>query len=307
MKSIKRVLVGIDYSDMDKSLLEYTKFLADLISPLSITFINISEPDDVLIEISELIGSIDEISDEKKRIELKNYVNKNWTDSDDYEIEYVTRSGSPTKEILSYISKYNMDLVVLGRKDEMGLLGLFPTQIARKADADVLLIPKNNSNRIENIYLPVDFSDNSLKAFNAVCDLSNQISNAKIYAEYFFNLPIGYNKTGKTEKEFKNIIIDFSKKKFEKLIEKVDTVICNKVYFEPTYSNGMSISRHINQSAHKNNSDIIFIGAKGRTFVSNILLGSKTEKLIRKEKSIPIWIVKEKGQVYDVFSALREI
>lgn len=307
MKHIKRIAVGLDFTDMDKQLIRYAAILNKILSPLTVTFINIQKQEDILFEVADLIGKISNIGYDNEEAVMRKKVAEIWKDVNQYDVEYVVRGGQPYKNILKYVSESNTDLLVIGRKAKMGEKGILPTRLARKANTDIFLVPENVDPQFSTIYVPFDYSENAALAFDAAREIITSNPSMRIYSEYFYKVPIAVYSYGKTENDFIELVEQYGRKKFVAVKDTMVDEIRNRIDFAITQSTDeSSFGKLINQSAHKNNADLIIIGAKGRTFLSSVFLGSVTEKLISLDKNIPIWIVKQKDEVYNIWKAMKD-
>lgn len=115
---------------------------------------------------------------------------------------------------------------------------------------------------------------------------------ANIKCIHVYELPIGYSKTGKSEKEFTEIMKANAKKSYKKFISEIDlkgvnTTIKFKLHNKPAVA--------IRNVVKKGNIDLIVVGARGLSEGAGVLLGSVTEQLILSTK-VPIMAVKKKGE-----------
>ena len=76
MESIKRILVGLDQTEIDKTLIEFASFISLSSHVKSIYFLNVlrnlSVPIDILEEFPDLIDN----ALAERKIQLEEYVNK---------------------------------------------------------------------------------------------------------------------------------------------------------------------------------------------------------------------------------------
>jgi nucleotide-binding universal stress UspA family protein len=121
-----------------------------------------------------------------------------------------------------------------------------------------------------------------------------------------YHLPTGYYKTGKTAEEFSVIMRDHALKKYNELLESVDMGNAHVVpiFIEDEVSH---IPQRILETAQKRRSDLIIIGALGKSDMAALLLGSVTEKLMLKNADFPLLIVREKGKSINLLEAINKI
>jgi len=306
MKHIKRIAVGLDFTTMDAQLIQFAIALNRMLTPLTTTFINIQKQEDILFEVADLIGKISDVGFDDEQAMMRKKVAGIWKDVNQFDVEYMVQGGQPYKSLNMFVSKNNIDLLVVGRKKKMGEMGVLPTRLARKANTNIFLIPENSIPTFSSIYVPFDYSENARLAFDAAKEMIASNPSMRIYSEYFYEVPSAVNSYGKTSEDFIELVEQYGRKKFVAIKDTMVDEVRSRVDFAITQATEPNISKLINQSAHKNNADLIVIGAKGRTFLSSVYLGSVTEKLITHDKNIPIWIVKQKDEVYNIWKAMRD-
>lgn len=306
MKHIKRITVALDFTIMDVQLIRYATILNTVLAPLTTTFINIQRQEEILFEVADLIGKVSDIGFDEEQVALRKKVAKIWKDVDKFDVEYTVKGGQPYKTLMKYINENNVDLLVVGRKTKMGEMGILPTRLARKANTDIFLVPEKTDADFSTIYVPFDYSENALLAFDAAREIIAAHPELRLYSEYFYEMPIGVNSYGKTYEDFVELVEQYGTKKFEKIKDTLLDEVRKRIVFKITLAEDNNFARLVNRSAHKNNAGLIIIGAKGRTFLSSVFLGSVTEKLISFDKNIPIWIVKQKNEVFNIWKAMKD-
>ncbi len=118
-----------------------------------------------------------------------------------------------------------------------------------------------------------------------------------------FDLPSGYYKTGKTEDEFGKVMRDHARKHFEKFIKDVDLCGQQVSFFT---RRGENVSRALAKAVARRESNLVVIGARGRSSVAALVLGSVTEGLIRRLR-IPVLAVKDKSESLGILEAILEL
>lgn len=301
MSLFKRVLVGLDFSRTDSQVLNYLKGLSLLTVPEKIVFTNIHSEIDVPAEVL------------KQFPDLKTSINKTFvqelveeTNSINFvgcEKEYIVLEGQLLPKLLEKSTSDDIDLVVVGRKNLQGTKGLGHKKVVRKSPCGVLIVPENVKPTFNTIMVASDFSAYSKNAMQEAL-LLGKSSNAKIICQHIYEVPAGYSKTGKTFSQFAAIMKENAEKSYEKFIKDFDL---NGVNVEPVYtlSNHSEEAENIASVARDKKVDLVVVGSKGRTNLSAILLGSITESLLDELYSIPLLVVKKKGEQFGLFDAIK--
>jgi nucleotide-binding universal stress UspA family protein len=194
----------------------------------------------------------------------------------------------------------------MGRKELKGGSGITPQQVSAKVMSSVLIIPEGiESYKLNKALVPVDFSEYSSLALEQTLYLKSLKSDLEIKCHHIYNLPLGYEKTGKTANEFSEIMRENAEKKFKKMQKKIEgaaSLECNFVL-----SDENSIGKQIKDAADKENANLIVMGAKGRTLATQIFLGSATEKLIKFQSNSALLVVKDKSSIFDFWKFFESI
>lgn len=307
MYQFKRLMVALDFTEMDKTLIGYTAQLASAIKPEKIYFVNaqahMDTSDDLYKDYPELKKPVDELLSDR----LKNEVDKHFTNAEAFDISYQVLDGAPFEMLLEWTQIKKIDLLLVGRKRDLKGSGIIPQRLARKVMCSVLFVPENGVFSWKEILIPTDFSEHSKLAFDEALDVAKKVpGSTNITSIHTFQLPTGYYKTGKSEEEFIEIMNDHAIKKYNKFIEKLDV---DGIELTPIfrYDADEDAALLINEAAQQGKANLIIIGARGRTAATAIFLGSVAEKLISVDSSIPLLVVKDKERTFNFLELLKKI
>ncbi len=306
MYNFKRWMVGLDNSLMDRILIKYVSFLADVLKPDKIYFIHIHKELDVPEEIKGNFPELRKPIDERLEEEIRQTVTDNFAKAGDFDIDFRIDDGDPFKEILNWSHNKNIDLLLVGRKRELRGGGILPQKLARKVPCSVLFVPERPSNKLEDLLVATDFSDTSKLALEMAVNISSHNENNSVHCYHTYQLPTGYYSTGKTAEEFALIMKENCGDRYNKFINDLPD---NRAHLSPIFEwdKDGEPSTLINKIAHKKNADLIVIGARGRTSLTSFLLGSITEALIGKDDDIPLLVVKEKDKSLNFLDLMKTI
>src|SRR5690606_1944726 len=128
--------------------------------------------------------------------------------------------------------------------------------------------------RMDKILVPVDFSRHSLQALKqALFIQQNSPIPLEIKCQHVYHLPTGWHKTGKSEKEFADIMCEHARKDYQKFIhqlpKKHQDIPC--VF---SLDNNHDPVKEIYHRAVKEQADLIIVGSKGKTQTAAALMGS---------------------------------
>ncbi len=307
MYKYNRIMVGLDFTPMDKTLIEYASFLAQILKPEKIYFVNaqagLENPEEWLADFPEL----DEPIDEKLEGEINAELDKYYTPVDGVETASMILEGSATEELHNYVQVKQIDLLIVGRKLDLKGTGIVSQKLARKVPASILFVAEGSKPMLGNMVVAVDFSENSKMALEEAIELaSNSNAAEKICVLHTYKLPLGYYKTGKTEEEFSEIMKVNAHKKYKQLLTEIDT---KGVDIEPTFvcNKEEDTFEAIYNFAHEQSANMIVIGGRGRTNASALFLGSIVEKLISVDVDMPLLVVKDKKATFGLLELLKKL
>ncbi|MEQ8904068.1 universal stress protein [Ekhidna sp.] len=298
---LKKVIVCLDHTDMDQGLIENACALSKIAGTTQITFLNIIKdfnlPDSVLKEFPDLLDK----ALEERRNEIKGLIKKHF--KCDVPTKIMVRQGGETKEILNAANEINSDLIVLGRKKVSD--SVLSTRIARRSPCNLLVIPQGEKLKFDKIFIPVDFSDYSALSLKRTLLLTKDLK-SKIYLQNVYTVPSSYRYSGKSYQDFSEIMKGHAIKDLEVLIKKAQKQEQELIPVTTLDKDGKVIDLILKAAAQKK-VDMIVMGAKGRTATSALFIGSKSERMIRINDSIPLMIIRKKGAVAGILETLKDL
>ena len=314
MRKIERILVALDMSNIDKTLVKFTSFISRSTDAKKITFINvlknINVPEEVVKEFPDIIKNA--IEERKENIQKR--VAKFLKTGPEVELDYVvTSSTSAMKSIIKETDKRDIDLIVVGRKRTSKGSGVLTNRLARRADVNLLIVPEGSENKLDSehtpkkILVPVDFSDFSQLAMEHAIDIATHFTvPVEIVCQHVYDVPVGYHYTGKSRSEFAKIMKHNSEKDYKTFMKHIDTrgIKVIPVY---SYDTNDDLVEDIYEQAVMIKADGIVFGAKGRTATSALFLGSIAEKMIKIDTEFPLLVVRRKGDAAGFMDFIREI
>jgi nucleotide-binding universal stress UspA family protein len=307
MEPIKNVLVGLDLSTLDDTLIQFAALIADSSEAEKITFVNIIKnldiPDDVLKEFPDMKKN----ALKEREDQLKERVALYFSPKRKTKIDFLVKAGRGAKSILEISGKLDIDLIVLGRKMSLSGGGVLATRLARRASCNLLIIPEGKELKLSKFLVPIDFSSHSKLAIDKAVEVAYRYEgDIEITAQNVYSVPAGYHYSGKSYEEFAEVMKKHAEKDYVKFMSRVDT---KGITIHPIYNLDINdnLISDIYDLANVIHPDCIIIGAKGRTATTAIFLGSFAEKLISTEMKYPLMIVRPKGKNAGFIDYFKEI
>lgn len=145
---------------------------------------------------------------------------------------------------------------------------------------------------MNNILVPIDFSDGSNLALSTALDYAKTL-NSKIHLLHIvqpISYPIGMEIANYNFSDVEKDMLVTAKNNLNDLIR---YPIYSQINFETVVMNGTSSSDSIIDYSNENNIDMICIATHGSSGLEHFLFGSTTEKVLRKA-NCPVLVVRKK-------------
>ncbi len=295
MKTYKHILVALDLSKMDLLLIKYVNWLAENFGCEKISLVhifpNVFLPQNVEVEIQKLFmreKSIDALIFEKIEAEAKEILEKKWLEK----TEIFVTQGNPCDQLIRMAKENEVDLLVVGKKKVSRGSGITAKRVARNVCSSVLFVTESEQVNIEQLLVPLDFSENAARALDGAFYLKNNLSKIQITCLNIVELPyLDYYHQDIEYQQIINLFVNTSSDSYVNFMEKYDFDE-SKIQFEiieNTYSN---IPKHIHEYAKEQKAEMIIMGAKGHTVFQNFIFGSVAESLVAHNDEIPTFIIR---------------
>lgn len=306
MYLIKKMVVCLDQTSLDQTLIQHAAFIAQVNQTKKIYFVNViknlSIPKEVLEEFPNLVENM--VNERQEAME--SVVNQHFRNPKDISLNYIVKEGSLSKKILKLAEEKSADMILIGRKVHLPGTGVASTRLARRASCSLLIVPEGSVTKMKRLLVPSDFSDYSKDALEEAIMIAEKHGGLEIVCQNVFTVPSGYHYTGKTYDEFTQIMRMHAEINYKKFIRKIDTK-GNKI--TPVYTQDVNDDpvEEIVAKAKEIDADGIIIGAKGRTAATALFIGSMAERLIQYNDSIPLLVTRPKGKNAGILDYILEI
>lgn len=292
MKSIKKILVAVDFTSADKVLLKYTELLTKKLNIGQVSFTHVVPRLDFFKTLTATGKENWETAWEINESVTQELVTEVHSSLPEFsgEIDCEVLEGEPLAELLHKASQH--DLVLIGQREHADNHGILARNLARKTQGNALIIPENSQTNVRKVLVPIDFSENSGRALQETVDFAKALNPAvEITVLTVYEMPnLSTYRLSKTPEEFKemveentNLALGYFLKKYIPN-EKVSTAIVEMDL--------PSVGHYIVKYAVTNGINLIGIGAKGHSTVELLLIGSVTEKVLSYNQQIPVLIIR---------------
>lgn len=280
------LMVALDLTAMDPILLRYVSFLCTVWNIEHLYFTH-------NIKQYKLYDLYDEFLEEGITVEdivdrgLQRTIEKNYTAKIPHTV--IITSDDYTESILSHLAeKYKIDIMLVGNKDELQGTGALNQKLARMLDAHVLLVPEEAKHEMQNVLVPTDFSAASARCFSVAKSLVER-SGGKIEGLHVYNIPSFFFPYINTEKA-----IDKTKAHLKEKVAQFRRryKLPENLSFRYTDREDMSVAEAIEIHAEKGDFDIVIVSARGGNNITALFVGSVTNDLLIKNRSMPLLVVR---------------
>ncbi len=305
MVDLKRILVGLDLTEMDEVLIKYCSFFSQIMKPDKVYFIHISDKLELPKAIREKYPDLIAPVDETIQREIEFLVDQHFDKTSVNEISVEVKKGKPNREILKWMEIKEIDLIVLGRKTNMKGDGIIPGKIVKESHGSVMLVPEKSSEFLNKVVIPLNLGHEEnlpLREALAIADKTHM----RLIGQNIYHVPSGYHTTGKTFDEFAEIMKGNAQAGMEKLIKKYNLSNYN-FHYDLTLDEEHDMAEKIYDLAIREHADMIIMGSQGRTIGASVLLRSVAAKLTEYDKNIPLLVVKDPKENLSFLEALMNI
>lgn len=291
MYKFKRLLVCLDQSDMDDTLIKAAAEYATFGRADNIYFVTVVKslelPPSVNKKYPDLFLPIDEKIEQNMHESIKNIF-----DDINCDFHFDVLEGDPTHQIIHWAQVKDIDLIILGKKQYHIGKGITSRNIVNIVHCSALFVTANSKIEPKSILLPTDFTKASHLAFQKAVKIASMV-NASLTCLHTYEVPTGFHATGKTYEEFAEIMLHHSKEDFKEFIKEEATMMPG-IKAEYLLDKHGHPNKLVSEYAHAHHFDLVIIGSKGRTALSSFLLGSIAAKLVEADFEVPILVIKSK-------------
>lgn len=307
MYPIKKLIVCLDQSSLDQTLIDFAGFIAKVNQVKKIYFTNViknfSLPKELQDEFPNLIYQMME----ERKAYMERLVAEQFPKIKGLELGFVVKEGNLSKKIIKLADEKSADLILLGRKVALVGTGVASQRLSRRASCSLLIVPENAQPKFTKLLVPSDFSEQSKNALEDGILWSKKYGkDTELFFQNVFTVPSGYHFTGKSFEEFTQLLKNNAASDFKKFIRKIDT---KGIKITPIYSPDEDDNpvQEIVAAAVDLQVDAILIGTKGRTASTALHIGSIAERLIQFNNKVPLLVSRPKGKNAGVLDYLVEI
>lgn len=280
-----QVLVGLDLSEMDQHLLHYLQILDQILNIEKVHFIHNLKmgelPKELLVpeKIAFITNKIKDRLEQQIRESQAIYR---------FEIEVKLERYSELAFMQS-CQNNSYDLLILGNKQELEGNGGLAQKLVRILPCPTLLVPETFKTPMTTIIDAIDFSKYTASIMNWADRFKNNSKGQEINhsAVYISKFNWGFLPSMTNQDIRKATLADIDKKQ-KTWNEKYSNY--SKIEIEPAAER--SIATSLLQYANKHQANMLILGVKGATGITDIFMGSVANDLIQRPTNTCLLFVK---------------
>lgn len=310
MYPFRNVLIGLDLSDLDLTLLEFAKRIYQSENTERVYFINVVRNFDISEGLLKQFPDMVQRAMEERREMMKHAVEQAFGELlSETKAHMVVKEGGIAKAMLNASIELDIDLIVLGRRQQGEDNGGFLAQrMARRAACSLAIVPEGSQPEMKRLLVPSDFSEYATLALEEAIDIArrNEGDNVEVVVQNVYTIPTGWHYSGKTKEEFAEVVKENAKRDYLAWIASIDTegVNLRDVYSLDQNDNPAT---DIYDMAHEIQADAIIFGAKGRTATTAFFIGSIAEWVIQLDSEFPLLVIRPKGKNAGIMDIINNI
>jgi nucleotide-binding universal stress UspA family protein len=294
MIDTKTIIVALDLTEMDEALFRFAGYFGNIPAVEQLYFTHII-PTLVLPQgVKDLVHSV--ISpgfhlDETVKNNITEEVDEKLNGNGKAKYSIVVEEGQPFKNLVNICKETRANLLLVGKKKDRNRGGVVAKMVARMVDCDVCFVTNGAIPEFSNILVPMDFSQNSIRALQAAKDFIKDKPGAKITALHVLDYP---PTAQYLSRKYGLLAPDWEarlEEAFDKCLAQYQ-IPRGGVEFISRQNEYFNTAQHLMEYAGQHNNDIIIMGAKGHHSFDDLFLGSVAEKLVTIDDTVPVLIVR---------------
>lgn len=291
MGQFNRLLIALDFSEADETVLNYTSDWCRRFGVEKLYFVNVQRDLVVPEKYRSYMLDVEKPLDEKLREDLESRISAYFPDYDDYDYEFDVIEGNPRDQITHWIKVKGVDLLVTGRKSEPHGRGILPQQLLRNSKCSVLFIPEGKSFSMKNIGVPVKLGSQEDLHLKVAMDWVED--GGILTVQHFYSIPSSYNHMITTTGMLLEGMKESAGQELDDLIGKfrsgdkeyeIRKVLRSVVEY--------NLSDAIIKFSTDNECTFLIMQSGGKSAIQTFLIGSETEAMVKKNTDFPLLIFK---------------
>lgn len=298
MKRFNHLIVCLDLTQMDQTLIRYSKFLAHKLQASTVQFLHIIETDTIQKDLNLIFPELRSMEDLELKLQerLRKKIDQ-LIDDPNFKSEVFVKQGNATLAIIEFIKTMNPDLLIMGQKQGFQGEGVMAKQIVKYVPSSVLFVSENSSFALETIVLPVDFSKTAGEAIKTAQEMTS--NDGKVVGEHIFEVPPNFFPYLPTQDEKKRITAHLEKKRTQ-FLNSLNVSEPIEIHIE--MQSNESVAQLTYRKIVEQNADLLLIPLKEVGDFQSLLKEDVSHKYLHYHFAIPVLFLKNKKAHLKLFN-----
>ncbi|WP_161887784.1 universal stress protein [Pontibacter russatus] len=307
MDTLNRLLVGLDLSSADQTLINYTAYICTRLPVRQVSFIHVERHPETPPKRVNNLGTENRESGAHIHEMISSRVAADFSGLPQVETEVLVVTGDPLKQLLHWATEKQADLILVGRKLRLHGSGAVGQKLLRHGRISVLFVPEAFEPRLRKVVVSLDFSKHSEMALDRVNHFALVQPDVQVACLHVYQVPTGYITLGMSYEDFDKRMQDIAQEKYDNLMERFPDLQHRAAFVLVRQGEHSDVGAMLVMEAKRLRADMLVMGAKGMTTVAVYVIGSVTEKVLRHDMDIPLLVFENKdGEKLGFLDAIME-
>ncbi|MEM1269809.1 MAG: universal stress protein [Bacteroidota bacterium] len=286
MYRYKSLLVHLDLTGSDESMIQYAQLVASMAGSDRVRFVHTVPPPLAIGEFYPRLNAGIVASDRDAAIELEARIDHHFRAPGGTETSTELLRGTPLSALLRTTRADATDLVLISARNRS-----LANRLVRKAPCSVMVVPEKAPAIIERVLVPVDFSRHAADAVEVAAAFAEAARLDDVHVLHVYDAP-----RGEEEAKLRQAL----DARYVAFAEQVNLHGLDPV---PHFVRAREVPEAVHAWTMTLGVDLVVMGTRGRTDSAAVLAGSATEAMVR-TASVPVIAVKRKGSTLGLLDVL---
>lgn len=291
MRHFNRLLVALDFSELDETIIPFVGAWIKEFGAEKLYFVNVQRSLEVPEKYKSYLLEVDKPLDEKLRDDLEARIREYFPSFDNFQYDIDILEGNPRDQLTHWIKVKGVDLVFTGRKPEEQGRGILPQQLLRNSMCSVIFIPPGRKFSLNTIGVPVKLGSQEDIQLKVAMDWVKP--GGKVVIQHFYSIPSSYNHMITTTGMLLEGMKESAGKELDELIESYRTD--GKEFETKTVLKSIveyNLSEAIEKVSLDEGCDLVIMLSGSKSAIQSFLIGSETEAMVKRNSKLALLILK---------------
>ncbi|MCP4124952.1 MAG: universal stress protein [Bacteroidetes bacterium] len=291
MRHFNRLLVALDFSELDETLLPFVAAWCNKFGSEKIYFVNVQRSLEVPEKYKSYLLEVDKPLDEKLKEDLQERIAQYFPGCKDCDYDIDVLEGNPRDQLAHWIKVKGIDLVFTGRKTEQHGRGILPQQLLRNSLCSIVFVPPGSVFSTKIVGTPVKLGSQEDIQLKLAMDWVDE--GGTLVIEHFYSIPSSYNHMITTTGMLLEGMKESAEQELDELVEEYKTD--DKQYEIKKVLKSIveyNLSDAITKVSLEAKCDLVVMLSGSKSKIQSFLIGSETEAMVKRNTDLVLLILK---------------